>query len=120
MPDHANTQYDAIIIEAGQAGPPLAGKLTDAGMTVAIVERKRFGGTCVNTDCTPTKALVASARAAHMARRAGDFGILLTGGMVVDMRKVKARKDEIVRQKAHGVEGRADPDFAEGPQTAPG
>ncbi len=104
MPDHQPVQYDAIIIGTGQAGPPLASKLTAAGMTVAIVERKRFGGTCVNTGCTPTKALVASARAAYMARRAGDFGVEVGGGITVDMKKVKARKDEIVRPGTEGIE----------------
>src|SRR6187549_2406768 len=67
--------FDAIIIGAGQAGPSLAGRLTCAGMTVALIERKLFGGTCVNTGCTPTKTLVASAYAAHLARRAGEYGI---------------------------------------------
>lgn len=104
MPNHPNKQYDAIIIGTGQAGPPLAGKLTDAGMTIAIVERKRFGGTCVNTGCTPTKALIASARAAHMARRADDFGVVVSGGVAVDMKKVKSRKDQIVRPKSENVE----------------
>ena len=67
--------YDAIIIGTGQAGPFLAQRLTGAGMKVAIIERKLFGGTCVNTGCTPTKAMVASAYAAHLARRAADFGV---------------------------------------------
>ena len=71
--------YDAIIIGTGQAGPPLAGRLTQAGMKVAIVERQAFGGTCVNTGCIPTKTLVASAYAAHLARRASEFGIELGG-----------------------------------------
>src|ERR1041384_6622332 len=89
-------EFDAIIIGAGQAGPSLAGQLTDAGMTVAFVERKFFGGTCVNTGCTPTKTLVASAYAAHLARRAADFGVLLDGSVRVDMKRVKARADAIV------------------------
>ncbi len=67
--------YDAIIIGTGQAGPPLARRLAAAGMTVAVIERGAFGGTCVNTGCIPTKTLVASAYAAHMARRAGEFGV---------------------------------------------
>ena len=67
--------FDAIIIGAGQAGPPLAGRLTAAGQTVAYIERKLFGGTCVNTGCTPTKAMIASAYAAHVARRAGEYGV---------------------------------------------
>src|SRR3546814_8051464 len=72
-------RFDAIIVGAGQAGPSLAGRLTQAGRSVALVERKLFGGTCVNTGCMPTKTLVASARAAHVARRAADFGVLLEG-----------------------------------------
>ena len=103
MADQSPTQFDAIIVGTGQAGPPLAGKLTAAGMSVAIIERKHFGGTCVNTGCTPTKALIASAREAHMARRAGDFGIRV-GDVRVDMERVKARKDGIVRPKTEGVE----------------
>ena len=69
------TNYDAIIIGTGQAGPPLAARLAGAGMKIAVIERKLFGGTCVNTGCIPTKAMVASAYAAHMARRAADFGV---------------------------------------------
>jgi pyruvate/2-oxoglutarate dehydrogenase complex dihydrolipoamide dehydrogenase (E3) component len=87
--------FDAIIIGAGQAGPPLADRLTRAGMTVALAERKFFGGTCVNTGCMPTKALVASAYAAHLARRAGEYGVVLDGGVRVDMGRVKARADAI-------------------------
>ncbi|HJW70478.1 MAG TPA: FAD-dependent oxidoreductase, partial [Candidatus Binatia bacterium] len=78
------TSYDAIIIGTGQAGPSLAGRLAAAGMRVAIVERGRFGGTCVNTGCIPTKTLVASAYAAHMARRAGEFGVDVAGAVRVD------------------------------------
>jgi len=99
-------EFDAIIIGAGQAGPSLAGRLTGAGMTVAFVERKLFGGTCVNTGCTPTKTLVASAYAAHLARRAADFGILLEGSVRVDMQKVKARADAVVAASRMGVERR--------------
>ena len=99
-------QFDAIIIGAGQAGPALAGRLTGAGMTVAFVERKLFGGTCVNTGCTPTKTLVASAYAAHLARRSADFGILLEGSVRVDMKKVKARADAVVAESRTGVERR--------------
>ncbi len=95
--------HDAIIIGAGQAGPPLAGRLTAAGMKTAIVERKLVGGTCVNTGCIPTKALVASARAAHMARRAGEFGVDVGGPVSVDMARVKARKDAIVGASNDGV-----------------
>jgi pyruvate/2-oxoglutarate dehydrogenase complex dihydrolipoamide dehydrogenase (E3) component len=96
--------FDAIIIGAGQAGPPLAGRLSEAGMKVALIERKLFGGTCVNTGCTPTKTLVASARAAHMARRAADFGVVLDGGVSVDMLKVKTRQNGVVSDQRAGVE----------------
>jgi pyruvate/2-oxoglutarate dehydrogenase complex dihydrolipoamide dehydrogenase (E3) component len=87
--------FDAIIVGAGQAGPPLAGRLTAAGQRVAVVERKLIGGTCVNTGCIPTKTLVASAHAAHLARRGAEYGVG-TGPVSVDMAKVKARKDEIM------------------------
>ena len=97
-------QYDAIVIGTGQAGPALAARLSGAGQRVAVIERGRFGGTCVNYGCTPTKALVASARAAHMARRAADFGVVIDGPVRVDMRKVKARKDEIAGASNEGVE----------------
>jgi pyruvate/2-oxoglutarate dehydrogenase complex dihydrolipoamide dehydrogenase (E3) component len=96
--------YDAIIIGTGQAGPPLAERLTRTGMKVAIIERKLFGGTCVNTGCTPTKTLVASAYAAHLARRAADFGVTIDGRLGVDMKKVNARKDAVSRQSREGVE----------------
>ncbi len=96
--------FDAIIIGAGQAGPSLAGKLTGAGMTVAFIERKLFGGTCVNTGCMPTKTLVASAYAAHLARRAADFGVMLEGAIQVDMRKVKARADTVSTNARTGLE----------------
>src|SRR5581483_12455875 len=89
---------DAIIIGAGQAGPPLAGRLTGAGKTVALIERHLFGGTCVNTGCTPTKTLVASAKIAHQSRHALDFGVRLEGAVRVDMAAVKRRKDTIVGQ----------------------
>src|SRR5690242_15329664 len=95
---------DAIIIGAGQAGPPLAGRLTDAGQTVVLVERKQFGGTCVNTGCTPTKTLVASAYAAHLARRASDYGVVIDGGVRVDMKAVKARADKVSGESRKGVE----------------
>jgi pyruvate/2-oxoglutarate dehydrogenase complex dihydrolipoamide dehydrogenase (E3) component len=97
------THFDAIIVGAGQAGPPLAGRLTDAGQRVAIVERKLFGGTCVNTGCIPTKTLVASAYAAQLARRGAEYGIG-TGSVSVDMAKVKARKDKIMLDDRKGVE----------------
>jgi pyruvate/2-oxoglutarate dehydrogenase complex dihydrolipoamide dehydrogenase (E3) component len=87
--------YDAIIIGTGQAGPPLAGRLSAAGQKVAIIERNLVGGTCVNTGCTPTKTLVASAKAAQTARRAADYGVVIEGAVGVDMRKVKARADAV-------------------------
>src|SRR5208283_782849 len=97
-------QYDAIIIGTGQAGPFLADRLSRAGMKVAVVERGRFGGTCVNTGCTPTKTMVASAYAAHLARRAADFGVVIHGQVGVDMKKVKARKDAVSGQSQKNVE----------------
>ncbi len=96
-------KFDAIIIGTGQAGPSLAQRMTREGMKTAIIERKLFGGTCVNVGCIPTKALVASARAAHMARRGGDFGVTIDGAVSVDMKTVKARKDAIVKQSNDGV-----------------
>jgi pyruvate/2-oxoglutarate dehydrogenase complex dihydrolipoamide dehydrogenase (E3) component len=98
------TTYDAIVIGTGQAGPSLAVRLANAGMKVAIVERKLFGGTCVNTGCIPTKALVANARAAHIARRLAEYGVMIDSSVTVDMKKVKARKDAIVRRSNEGVE----------------
>src|SRR5438132_4876741 len=96
--------FDAIVIGTGQAGPPLARRLAAAGMTVAVIERGAFGGTCVNTGCIPTKAMVASAYAAHMARRAGDFGVVADPAVRVDMARVKARKDTISERSKTGVE----------------
>ncbi|HET7073997.1 MAG TPA: FAD-containing oxidoreductase [Mycobacterium sp.] len=96
-------QFDAIIVGAGQAGPPLAGRLTSVGQRVAIVERKLIGGTCVNTGCIPTKTLVASAHAAQLARRSAEYGVG-TGAISVDMAKVKARKDDVMLQDREGVE----------------
>ncbi|MEH3140076.1 MAG: FAD-containing oxidoreductase [Mycobacterium kyogaense] len=96
-------KFDAIIVGAGQAGPPLAGRLTAAGQKVAVIERKHVGGTCVNTGCIPTKTLVASAHAAHIARRSADFGIG-TGEVTVDMAAVKARKDRISVGDREGLE----------------
>src|SRR5438093_3406612 len=98
------TTYDAIIIGTGQAGPSLAVRLASSGMRVAIVERKQFGGTCVNNGCIPTKTLVASARAAHIARRAGEYGVMIDSSITVDMKKVKERKDAVVRRSNEGVE----------------
>ena len=98
-----NQSFDAIVIGTGQAGPPLAGRLTSSGMKVAVIERKLFGGTCVNTGCTPTKTLVASAYAAHLARRAADFGVTV-GPVGIDMPAVKARKDKVAGDSRDGVE----------------
>jgi pyruvate/2-oxoglutarate dehydrogenase complex dihydrolipoamide dehydrogenase (E3) component len=96
--------YDAIIIGAGQSGPALARRLVAAGRRVAIIERKLFGGTCVNTGCTPTKTLAASAYVAHVARRAADYGVRIEGAVDVDMKAVKARKDAVVATFRNGVE----------------
>ena len=98
-----NRRFDAVVIGAGQAGPPMAGRIAASGKTVAVIERKLFGGTCVNTGCTPTKTLVASAYAAHLARRAGDFG-LSAGPVEVDFAAVMARKDKVVGNSRSGLE----------------
>jgi len=98
------TSYDAIIIGTGQAGPSLAGRLAGAGLKVAIVERGKFGGTCVNTGCIPTKTMVASAYAAHLARRGAEYGVVLDGALHVDMKRVKARKDDVSAQSRIGLE----------------
>jgi pyruvate/2-oxoglutarate dehydrogenase complex dihydrolipoamide dehydrogenase (E3) component len=100
-----SANYDAIVIGTGQAGPSLAGRMAARGMNVAIVERKLFGGTCVNTGCIPTKTMVASAYAAHMARRAGVYGVNVEGTVSVDMARVKARKDAVSGKSRTGVEG---------------
>ena len=96
--------HDAIVIGTGQSGPALARRLVAAGETVAVIERKYFGGTCVNTGCTPTKTLVASAYAAFLARRAGHYGVTIGDPVGVDMRAVKARKDAIAGASRQGVE----------------
>ena len=96
--------FDAIVIGAGQAGPSLAGRLTGAGMKVALVERHLVGGTCVNTGCMPTKALVASAYAAHMARRARDFGVVIDVPIAIDMRAVHARAHQVTLDARAGLE----------------
>src|SRR5438132_3308058 len=95
--------YDAIIIGTGQAGPALARRLAAAGWNIAIIERKFFGGTCVNTGCKPTKTLVASAYAAHLARRGADYGVMLDA-VRVDMARVKARADKVTLDSRAGVE----------------
>ena len=96
-------KYDAIVIGTGQAGPSLAVRLAQAGRRTAIIERKLFGGTCVNVGCIPTKTLVASARAAYIARRGADFGVMIDAPVRVDMARVKARKDDVVRHSREGV-----------------
>ena len=96
--------FDAIIIGTGQAGPSLAARFAAAGVTVAIIERHKFGGTCVNTGCIPTKTLLASAHAAHVARRGAEYGFVVNGDVRVDMKRVKARKDEISGRSNSGVE----------------
>lgn len=98
------TRYDAIVIGTGQAGPSLVRRLAAEGMKVAIIERGLVGGTCVNTGCTPTKTLVASAEAAYSAREAARFGITIDGPITVDMKRVKARKDAVVERSRGGLE----------------
>lgn len=99
-----SAHFDAIIIGTGQAGPALAARLVGAGINVAVVERHQFGGTCVNTGCTPTKTLIASARVAYVARRAASFGVDIGGAVSVDMVRVKARKDKVAGRSSSGVE----------------
>src|SRR3954471_24140850 len=105
-PDRAtmNQFFDAIVIGAGQAGPFLAARLTATGMKVALVERKLFGGTCVNTGCTPTKTLVASAYAAHLVRRGAEYGVAIGGPVGIDMKRVKARADAVSARSRASVE----------------
>ncbi|HEY3597051.1 MAG TPA: FAD-containing oxidoreductase [Paraburkholderia sp.] len=100
MPQH----FDAIVIGTGQGGSPLAVRLGASGRKTAVIERDLFGGTCVNVGCTPTKAYVASARTAHVARHAADFGVQVSGAIAVDLAQVKARKDRIIGQSRNGVE----------------
>ena len=89
--------YDAIVIGSGQAGNPLSHKLADRGWTVALIEKEHLGGTCVNTGCTPTKTMIASAQVAHYARNAARWGVR-TGEVSVDLPSVVARKDRVVDQ----------------------
>jgi pyruvate/2-oxoglutarate dehydrogenase complex dihydrolipoamide dehydrogenase (E3) component len=96
--------FDTIIIGTGQAGPSLAARFAAAGKTVAIIERHKFGGTCVNTGCIPTKTMVASAYAAHVARRGAEYGFAIKGDVRVDMKRVKARKDAVSGRSNRGVE----------------
>jgi len=95
--------FDAIVIGSGQAGPSVATRLAGSGLKTALIEREHFGGTCVNDGCTPTKTLVASARTAHMARRAADYGVRITGPVRVDMKAVKARKDAVVAHSLNNL-----------------
>ena len=99
-----NRRFAAIVIGTGQSGPALAVRLADSGQRVAIVERDRFGGTCVNTGCMPTKTLVASAYAAHLARRGADYGVVIDAPIAVDMKRVKARKDAVVSRSTQNIE----------------
>ncbi len=96
--------FDAIVIGTGQSGPSLASRLAQAGQRVAVIERGRVGGTCVNTGCIPTKTWVASARAAYLARRGADFGVMIQGGITVDMKRVKARKEKTSGDSRSGLE----------------
>src|SRR5215831_965048 len=96
--------YDAIVIGTGQSGPSLAVRLAKAGRKVAVIERYKFGGTCVNTGCIPTKTLVASAYAAHNARRGAEYGFAIDGNVRIDMKRIKARKDEVAGRSNRGVE----------------
>src|SRR5919201_5181482 len=98
MPEH----FDAIVVGAGQAGPALCARLDKEGLKTALIERKLLGGTCVNNGCIPTKTLVASARAAHIARRGGYYGFSM-GDVRVDMAAVKRRKDGVVKQSSDGL-----------------
>ena len=96
--------YDAAIIGTGQAGPALANRLSQAGWKIAVIERGRFGGTCVNTGCMPTKTLVASAYAARLAARAAEYGVAIDGHIGIDMAKVKARKDAVSNTAMRNIE----------------
>src|SRR5688572_10253230 len=99
-----DTSFDAIVVGAGQAGPSLAVEFARQGQRTVLIERDRLGGTCVNVGCIPTKALVASARAAQVARRAAEWGVRLDGGVRVDMAAVKARKDGVVNHSRESLE----------------
>ena len=96
--------FDAIVIGTGQAGPALAARFAGAGMKVAVIEKAKFGGTCVNDGCTPTKTMVASAYAARLATRAAEYGVEIAGRPRVDMKRVKARKDAVVADSSGKVE----------------
>src|SRR6516165_7893839 len=96
--------FDAIVIGAGQAGPSLTSRLTVSGMKVALIERDKFGGTCVNTGCMPTKTLVASAYAAHLAQRGADYGVMHDSPLRIDMARIKARAAAVSANARAGVE----------------
>lgn len=96
--------FDAIVIGTGQAGPSLAARCASEGLKTAVIEKDKFGGTCVNTGCTPTKTMVASARAAYVAQRGHEFGIEINGDISVNLKRVKARKDKLVKNSTEGVE----------------
>src|SRR5260370_38315950 len=102
MSQHMSQHFDAIVIGTGQGGGPLGVKLAESGRRTAVIERHLFGGTCVNVGCTPTKTYVASARAAHVARHAGDYGVIVEGGGRGDLARVKARKGEVLRGSRNG------------------
>jgi pyruvate/2-oxoglutarate dehydrogenase complex dihydrolipoamide dehydrogenase (E3) component len=104
MSQQRSQHFDAIVIGTGQGGGPLAVKLAESGRRTAVIERHLFGGTCVNVGCTPTKTYVASARAAHVARHAGDYGVIVEGEVRVDLARVKARKDDVIAESRNGVE----------------
>jgi pyruvate/2-oxoglutarate dehydrogenase complex dihydrolipoamide dehydrogenase (E3) component len=99
-----NQFFDAIVIGTGQAGPSLAGRLTASGMKVALIERKLIGGTCVNTGCMPTKTLIASAYAVHLARRSTEYGIAIESPIKIDMKQVRARADTVSTNTRRGIE----------------
>ncbi|BCQ23396.1 FAD-containing oxidoreductase [Caballeronia sp. NK8] len=96
--------FDAVVIGTGQGGSPLAVRLAQSGRRTAVIERHLFGGTCVNVGCTPTKTYVASARAAHVARTAAQYGVMIGGDITIDMARVKARKDEVIGGSRTGIE----------------
>ncbi|MBP2448517.1 pyruvate/2-oxoglutarate dehydrogenase complex dihydrolipoamide dehydrogenase (E3) component [Rhizobium leguminosarum] len=95
--------FDAIVIGAGQAGPSLAARMVETGMKVALIERKFLGGTCVNAGCMPTKTLVASARAAHVARSGAAYGVKIPGEIAVDMKVVRARAEKVTMDARNGL-----------------
>src|SRR5258708_8596465 len=102
MSQHMSQHFDAIVIGTGQGGGPLGVKLAESGKRTAVIERHLFGGTCVNVGCTPTKTYVASARAAHVARHAGEYGVIVEGEVRGDLARAKARKDEVIAGSPNG------------------